>query len=370
MEGEHGARRPGVKRGGGQQIDRRAAGLPADHSTADIGKRRAVEQRPDASFDATSGEQLRQQRNGSTRNPGKRCRRRVEQCGKRFATTDERVEGRLRGGQIERCVGGGATAEFDAARVHRRAHGGDCIRMGREDLRDRLSARGDRNRHRRVDGRDERSTAGGGRHEHQIDHVGIDRVVTGTRGGKGVERFAKSRFAVVVAAGDNGPGSRDHGGEEAGRLQVGVRPHPTGEESRQQGGNSDRPKVVCPPRPGQRADGEPQPVGCGPLDLLHADRPPHERGAHRARRVELSGEPVIPGGRHDSEQRPLRHRQVDARPLGSRANRGHQRRMPGRRPRRQEVVGLCLLQPRREIIERVAGEEDRRAFDRHGWECS
>ena len=146
--------------------------------------------------------------------------------------------------------------------------------------------------------------------------------------------------------------------------------HPAGKQPRQQGGEPDRPKVVCPLCSGQRAGGQTKSVGCGPLDRLHADRPPHERGANRADGVELGSEPVVPGGRHDPEQRPLLHRQVDARPLGCRANRGHEGRMPGRRPRGQEVVGLSLLQPRREVIERVAGEEDRRAFESHGWECS
>jgi hypothetical protein len=94
---------------------------------------------------------------------------------------------------------------------------------------------------------------------------------------------------------------------------------------------------------------------------------PDELRTRGAQRLDPAGEPVVVPRRHDPQHRvKFGRRSIDARPDRHASGRRDEGRMPCRRPRRQQFVGLGLFKPRRKIVEAVAGQKNRDALECHG----
>jgi hypothetical protein len=204
--------------------------------------------------------------------------------------------------------------------------------------------------------------------EHEVEQPHVDRVVAGAAALERVVTLAQVRAHRLIVAGDRRPCGGHHGGGESGVGPFGRRPHPAGEQFLEQHGQSERAKVGRPPRTGQWAGGvrgnADRTRGCG-RDGVALGEPLHDPALGVA--AGEPGEAIGEGRGHDAdERRVIRGRQIDARPVGWPADGGDEAGLPCRGPRRKQVVGLDLVEPRREVVERVAGKKDRKPLDRHG----
>ena len=134
----------------------------------------------------------------------------------------------------------------------------------------------------------------------------------------------------------------------------------------QERGQPERPEILGPATRRQRpplAPADPHGRREGRCDLNAARQLPHPTPGVVG--IRLGDEPVVAEAGHHARCDVAWRRQIHARPPRRAARRGDDRRMPGSRPGRQQSVGLRLLQPGREVVERVAGEKDGDATGTH-----
>ena len=228
-QAEHGAGRPGIKRRRGEQLDRGSCRLKADHAPADVGQPAAVEERPQARLVAEARQQLRQERGSAPRDAAKGRGGHAgggQPCG---AATLKGGQQFLGQGIVEGPIGIATPAGRHATRRHRVSQPSRGGRILRRQPFDGVAAGQNGHRDRRVDPSSQRLTPRGGGQEHEVHHVGIDRIEAGPDDRQRVEAFLERRGDVGGPPVDRGTSRGNDGVRHACRVEIGGRPHPPGE---------------------------------------------------------------------------------------------------------------------------------------------